>query len=196
MNRVTVVIATLPHRHEQLQRALDSVFAQTVTDLEVLVMPNGPDPALPAAIAADPRVRVLPLGRPWNFGCGAVNRLVAGFMVDTEFVAWLDDDNWFFPSHLEGLLNAIGDADCAYSQVLRETGQVTGWDWLTGPGAWNFIDTSCILYRTDSFAKARPDPNDGSGYEHLYFRRLMEAGGTYAFVPEATVQYTGYHQGA
>ena len=60
--RVSVVIPTRDRPH-LLVRAISSVQAQTVTDIEIIVVIDGPDTVTEAAMgkAADPRMRVLQL---------------------------------------------------------------------------------------------------------------------------------------
>jgi GT2 family glycosyltransferase len=199
---VTVVIPTLPHRHEQLRRALRSVAEQTYRDFRVMILPNGPDHGLRSVVAesglSPPDVQIVPLGRPWNFGWGAVNRVVAGFLCTTTHQAYLDDDNYYLSSHLELCMAAIGDRDMAYSQIIRgaERGIISGSAWHEGTSDRRFLDASNIVIRTDALAKAAPDPYFGNGWEADFAERLFRQGGTFAFVPEATVFYTGFNQGA
>jgi glycosyltransferase involved in cell wall biosynthesis len=192
---ITVVIPTLQHRHAELQRALDSLAAQTCQDFEVWVMPNGPDRRLQDVIAGSERVgvralwarsqiRILPLGQPWNIGYGAVNRLVAGYLCQSEFMAYLDDDNFYERAHLAGLLAAIGDHDFAFCQMKR-AGEVV----FSGAVAVGSIDASVMLHRTAALQKAVYDPNDGYVADGRFAERLVAAGATYVFVPQATLVY-------
>jgi glycosyltransferase involved in cell wall biosynthesis len=93
MSEITVVIATIPPRKEMLARALNSVGYQTRSaDLIVIE----PDPNHTGAAATK-------------------NRGIA--KVTSEFVAMLDDDDEFWPEHLEKLLAAQQEhqADVVYS---------------------------------------------------------------------------------
>lgn len=89
---LTVVIPHIPVRHELLQRALHSVDTQTCSPREVI-------------IATD------------DFHEGAAATRNAGLRaVTTKFVAFLDDDDWLYPRHLEVCLSALHaqGADIAY----------------------------------------------------------------------------------
>lgn len=90
---ITVVIPTIPPRTHLLQRAVASVAAQT-------------HPAVAVAIAMD----VLKQGAP-------ATRQRALDMVDTQWVAFLDDDDEFMPNHLATLWDAAlaHQADYVYS---------------------------------------------------------------------------------
>lgn len=89
---VTVVITAIPPRRVQLQRAMASVTAQTLF----------PD-AVALAFDNDKR------GAPY---C----RDAALAQVQTEFVAFLDDDDEFYPKHIEALVRTLNEtgADMVY----------------------------------------------------------------------------------
>lgn len=90
---ITVAIATIPPRVGLLQRAVASVLSQT-------------HPAAGLAIAVDYAKQGAP-----------ATRQRALDMVDTQWVAFLDDDDEFMPSHLDTLWNAAHayQADYVYS---------------------------------------------------------------------------------
>lgn len=79
-NEITVVIPTIPGREADLQRALYSVSCQTLPAHKVIV-----------ALDQD--------------GEGAAATRQRGLeQVETPWVAFLDDDDWFAPIHLERML--------------------------------------------------------------------------------------------
>ncbi|MGQ0620476.1 MAG: glycosyltransferase family 2 protein [Panacagrimonas sp.] len=108
--RVSVVIPT-HNRLEMMQRALASALAQTVTDIEVIVVDDGSSDGTAAWLAAqtEPRLRFMrhdPARRaPAARNAGTL--LAAG-----EWIAYLDDDDVWYPHKLERQLalteNAIG----------------------------------------------------------------------------------------
>jgi GT2 family glycosyltransferase len=85
---VTVVVPTIAGREQLLQRALDSVWAQT-------------RPAAAVAVVRDQRRR----GAAWARNLGAE-------MAVTGWIAWLDDDDELLPHHLQVLVEA-GEASGA-----------------------------------------------------------------------------------
>lgn len=90
---VSVCIPHLPYRGDMLLEAMASITLQTQPPDEVM-------------IASDVT----------REGASATrNRALR--MASSEFVAFLDDDDWFLPNHLEFLHNYIvhDDADLAYS---------------------------------------------------------------------------------
>jgi glycosyltransferase involved in cell wall biosynthesis len=108
MPRVTVAIPTY-NRRELLREAIDSVFAQTWTDFEVLVVDDGSTDGTGEMIEQD--------GHPIRYvyqanrgDAAARNRLIAE--TRTPLVAWLDSDDRWLPEKLEhqiALFDAAAD---------------------------------------------------------------------------------------
>ncbi len=107
---VSVVIPTL-HRPDLVTRAVHSALAQTVTDIEVIVVIDGPDDQTRVALATvtDPRLRIVELpergGAPHARNAG-VSQACA------RWTALLDDDDEWLPEKL-----AVQLAYAAKSQV-------------------------------------------------------------------------------
>ena len=98
---VTTVIPTY-RRPESLPAAVRSVLAQTVSDLRVIVVDDGGGlPELPD----DPRLVAVSLAH--NTAVLGVVRNVGIRLADSEFVAFLDDDNEWEPEHLATALAAL-----------------------------------------------------------------------------------------
>ncbi|MFI5492363.1 glycosyltransferase family 2 protein [Actinoplanes sp. NPDC051859] len=113
---VSSVITTF-HRPDGLRRALTSVCAQPVDGHEVIVVNDaGPDVSAIVAAAARP-VRLITL--PENRGL-AVARKVGVAAARGEFVAFLDDDDVWLPTHLPTALDALGTSsvDAVYTTCL------------------------------------------------------------------------------
>ncbi|WP_239097051.1 glycosyltransferase family 2 protein [Asanoa ferruginea] len=108
---MSVVIPTFA-RPDLVTRAVRSVLAQTVPDLEVVVVVDGPDDATCAALGVidDGRVRVVPLTAQG----GAQNARNVG--VGAARAAWtalLDDDDEWLPNKLEVQLGLAKQARAA-----------------------------------------------------------------------------------
>ncbi|WP_327359089.1 glycosyltransferase [Streptomyces sp. NBC_01304] len=134
---MTVVIATQlrPDRLAFLAAMHASLCRQSVP-WEAVIALDGADPArLPAALAADPRVRTLALPRSVGAACA---RNFALTDVHTEYVNWADDDDeftdWAMALRLR-TLEETGVGWCAgYSQDLHADGTTTLWRPPTPPG--------------------------------------------------------------
>lgn len=99
---VSVVIPTR-NRPALVARAVAGALAQTFTDLEVIVVIDGPDPATCEALAAiaDPRLRTLRLETSVG---GAEARNLGVREGRGEFIAFLDDDDEWLPNKLAAQL--------------------------------------------------------------------------------------------
>lgn len=103
---VSVVIPTRG-RPELVQRAVRSALAQSLRDLEVVVVIDGPDFATRAALAGitDARLRVIALDAPRG-AAGARNAGAAA--ARGSYIALLDDDDVWLPAKLQRQLAAMG----------------------------------------------------------------------------------------
>src|ERR1700743_3192727 len=101
---VSIVIPTAG-RPQLVLAAARSVLAQTVTDIELIVVVDGPDPDTEAALTtvADPRLRVL--RNPASVGPGQ-SRNVGLAAARGDWVAFLDDDDEWLPQKLARQLAA------------------------------------------------------------------------------------------
>jgi Glycosyl transferase family 2 len=89
-----------------LDEAVQSVLAQTVTDLEILVVDDGstdPDTTLLLSAASWPRTRVF---RTDNRGLARARNFLIGH-AQGEFLCALDADDKLHPTYLENTLNAF-----------------------------------------------------------------------------------------
>jgi hypothetical protein len=105
MDLVSVIIPTI-RRPETLRRAIASVFGQTWTAVEVIVMIDGPDPATRAVLATftDPRLTVL--CNEYSRGPG-IARNAAAQTARGVWLAFLDDDDEWLPEKLERQLAGV-----------------------------------------------------------------------------------------
>ncbi|MFD7017510.1 glycosyltransferase [Streptomyces sp. NPDC059928] len=132
-----MVIATQlrPERLDYLT-AMHASLCRQSAQWEAIVALDGADPALlPAALAADSRVRTLVLPRPVGAACA---RNFALTEVRTEYVNWADDDDEFADTAMELRLRTLEETGvgwCAgYSQDLHPDGTTTLWQCPTPPG--------------------------------------------------------------
>lgn len=137
------------NRPEQLLKALDSILAQTFTDFVIMIIDDGGGlPTLPR----DPRVHSFSLRK--NIGIAGVVRNIGIRSSDTKYVAFLDDDNTWRPTHLERCIPPLEQgADLVYTAIARHTLSGREIDILSAPfdrqsfAQDSWVDTSAIVIR-------------------------------------------------
>lgn len=195
MSDVTVCIATIPGRDRLLKRALMSIDRQH----------QGADAVI---VEHDPN----------RTGAAATrNRMLA--RVETEWIAWLDDDDQLLPNHLDVLMAATEDADLVYPIPRMATGTdptavVVNGQWVK-PWGVPFTDECAFhikargsfipvthLVRTDlvrevgGFPDGRTLPGGRyQGEDERYLIELLEAGARFKHVSEETWLWFGSHGG-
>lgn len=114
--RASVLIPTHSH-YATLPMTVRSVLAQTMADLEVLIIGDGVDQATRDAAMAleaeDQRVRFLDL--PKGDHHGETHRHTAICEARSEVIAYLCDDDLLLPDHLSDLVELLQDHDFAQS---------------------------------------------------------------------------------
>ncbi|WBO20831.1 glycosyltransferase family 2 protein [Sphingomonas abietis] len=104
MTLVSVVIPTFG-RPELVCRAVRTALAQTVHDIEVIVVVDGDDPATRGALATIPDERLRVIAHAANRGAGAA-RDTGAAAAASDWIALLDDDDEWLPDKLAAQLAA------------------------------------------------------------------------------------------
>jgi glycosyltransferase involved in cell wall biosynthesis len=104
------------HRPEIVHRAINSALAQSMANLEVIVVIDGPDPATEKSLAAisDPRFRVISLDAPVG---GSEARNTGIRTARAPWVALLDDDDEWLPQKLQVQLEAATSLNAVYPVI-------------------------------------------------------------------------------
>lgn len=109
-----MLIATYD-RGDLLPYAVASALAQTVQEIEVLIVGDGVPDATRKVVAElarrDARIRFLDLPKAPNRG--EANRHAAALQARGRIVCHLDDDDLWLPDHVETMLALLQDADLA-----------------------------------------------------------------------------------
>ena len=122
MPRATVLIPT--HNHGRLlDYAVGTALRQTISDVEVFIVGDGADEptrqAAAALAASDRRVRFF--DRPKGERHGEALRHEALQEGRAEIICYLSDDDLWLPDHVEGLAQALENADFAHALPLYIT---------------------------------------------------------------------------
>lgn len=122
---VTIVVATLGRTH-LLERAIRSVLRQTHEDYELILVDDGsPDGQMLSRLVdswKDSRIRLI--RRSVNGGPAAA-RNAAIFQAQGELVAFLDDDDEFYPTSVQLMVEAWSRCGSDYTFCWGDWDQVT-----------------------------------------------------------------------
>ncbi len=165
---ISVVIPTY-NRRKLLERALDSVLAQTCTDIEVLVVDDLSDDGTEEYLKNHPdkRVRYLRLEEK---GGACVARNTGIMNAKGDYIAFQDSDDEWLPEKLEKQLTFLqkNDADVVFCTCARYLGEGLLTDYLEGVEEGkieyeqllpkNLMSTQTIFGKRECFREEMFDP--------------------------------------
>ncbi|HNT53232.1 MAG TPA: glycosyltransferase [Anaerolineaceae bacterium] len=121
--QVSVVMPTYARNAEGLLTScLDSILAQTFTNFEFIIIDDGSSDGSEAVIkqyaTADPRI--VYVRHPQNSGLPAVRTDEGILLARAPYVAFIFDDNLWYPDALESMVTALehADVELVYGHVL------------------------------------------------------------------------------
>lgn len=115
---LTVIIPTC-NRRSMLGRCLQSVLAQTQVPLEIIVV-NDAGESVEDIIAEHNASGIIRyVEHPINKGASAA-RNTGLHLARGAFIAYLDDDDTYLPSHLETMMTALSASSCRFGYSFAE----------------------------------------------------------------------------
>jgi glycosyltransferase involved in cell wall biosynthesis len=109
-----------------LPNAIESVLAQTVSEFEIFVIGDGAPPETIECAREfarrDPRVKVFPFLKGQRQGEAHLHTVLTN--ASGKFVAYLEDDDLWFPNHLEELEKLLSSVD--FGHTIHVTGHPDG----------------------------------------------------------------------
>ena len=197
--KISVIIATY-NRPQLLQRAIDSVLAQTFKDFELIIVDDHSDKP-PNIKLPDDEDRVVAMRLPYNTGYFVRPRNIGIMIARGDYIAYLDDDNVYLPNHLEVLYEAIvkHQADVVYGDRVYKSTNPNETKFMGKKGypydlkqieQGNYVDTSDIMHTIQSI-------NDIGFWDIFWERkgdwllmvRFGKAGMRIIHVPEVITEY-------
>jgi len=195
-----ISIITSTYNQKLLQRAIDSVLAQTFKEFELIIIDDHSD-SPPKIELPDGEDRVIPIRLPWNTGYMVRPKNVGIMCARGKYIAYLDDDNVYLPDHLETLYKTITEtqADVVYGDRVyksnnpkekRFMGKMSFDYDLKRINKGNYVDTSDIMHTIQAI-------ND-IGYWDIFWERKADwllmvrfgkAGKKIVHVPKIITEY-------
>lgn len=117
--KVSVIVPTY-NRPDRLREALQSILAQTFQDFEIIVVNDGETDVSPVIDALSHGGRITHVKHARNAGLAA-SRNTGVRLSRGTYIAYLDDDDRYYPNHLAILVQALqqGEFKAAYTDAFR-----------------------------------------------------------------------------
>jgi len=193
----TVTVITPTIGSPKLLDAVESIKAQTYKHINHLIVIDGPE-------YASTVYGILPLDRnrrddknindviaPYNTGGDGFygHRIYAAYphLVNTDYIFFLDEDNWYAPDHVESLVKVLEQNDFAYSlrQIYDENKNYLCDDNCESLGKWPIyfthgneesflIDTSSFAFRREFLIKVSQFWHHGWGGDRNFFYNVKD----------------------
>jgi glycosyltransferase involved in cell wall biosynthesis len=139
---------------------------------------------------------------PENVGANGFygHRIYAAFshLVNTEFVGYLDEDNWLQPNHIESCLNTIEKNSYSWCNALRNLYSEDDFicpDDCENLGKWpsfqnyHLIDTNCYLLKTSVAIRFASVWHGGWGQDRVFMSAIVNKEPNFGGTGEYTVNY-------
>jgi glycosyltransferase involved in cell wall biosynthesis len=204
----TVIIPTTGSA--ELIEAVKSVLDQTY-DTNVYVVCDGADYSytvknLMRWVEKHPKflsnVKICNL--PINVGANGFygHRVYAAFthLINTKYVLYLDQDNWFEPDHVQNCIDTIekNNLDWSYSLrniytpdkefIAKDDCESLG-KWPVFSGDYRHIDTNCYCLKTEVAVKLAQVWHGGWGQDRVWFNALSQYFSKFDTTGKYTVNY-------
>ncbi|WP_304066861.1 glycosyltransferase family A protein [Pedobacter glucosidilyticus] len=192
------VIITPTIGTKKLKMAVESVINQTFEDLIHLIIIDGEQfkeeaySILQNFNSSKHKIIVLPYNTGQNGFNGHRIYAACSYLVDSPYVFFLDEDNWYDPNHVESLIDIIEseNLDWAYSlrKIFSKEAKFITNDNCESLGRWpsywykqslppystypNVVDTSCYALKSDILKKIGHAWNYPLGADRIFFSAI------------------------
>ncbi len=202
--RVSVILTTYNRAKEFLPRAIKSVLTQTFTDLELIIIDDASTDSTPEIVRAaqkgDKRVKVI--RHDENFGSDTRGKNNGLLFSKGKYIAYLDDDNEWYPYHLEKLVPKLDknpDLDLIYCDFWILDSARPEWEGQMGIALKHnsqfllnrcYIDVSSVLHRREiAFRIGGFDETLPKFVDWNMWVRMMKAGAKMQRLPMVATNY-------
>ncbi len=205
-----VVVLTPSTGNPYLLRAIESVIKQDYRNILHLVIVDGPEfkrntHHITSKFDSE-HCKVVTL--PFNTGANGMNghRIYASFplLINSEFIFFLDEDNWWDTDHVSSLINLLGKdgVDWAYSmrKIYTYNEEYVADDNCESIGPYspysfkvknwpNYIDTNCYAFKRNTIVQTAHHWYHPLRADRYFFGKLLEKFPNYASSKRYTVNY-------
>jgi glycosyltransferase involved in cell wall biosynthesis len=198
---ISVIIPTRNRAH-YLPAALDSVFTQTFTDYEIIVVDDGSTDNTQELLAPLAKAKKIQVVAQAPAGVSAArNRGVS--LARAPYIAFLDSDDLFLPTKLEKQLRLfqaepnLGFVHCSFAKFedqgpelgVRDTSRFSGWIYPQILKEWSVLMAMpCMLVRTDAIKEVGGFDESLTWAEDLDLWRRLARRYPVGVIPEALVR--------
>ena len=182
----TVIIPTTGA--STLRDAIESVLKQTYKDTTCYVICDGEEYKSKVKLILDDYPEVKDCYLPINVGAKGFygHRIYAAFthLINTDYVLYLDQDNWFYDKHIEYCVDTIErrSLDWCYSlrQIHDKNDNFLAFDDCESLGKWqtyhgiNHIDTNCYCLKTKTAIQLAQVWHGGWGQDRVFLGAISQ----------------------
>ena len=188
----SVCVITPTIGQSKLQQAMESVSKQTYQNITHLVVIDGPEyfgDAMKVMSLNTQQSNVQVAVTPYNTGNGGFygHRIYAAYphLVNHDYVAFLDEDNWYDPDHIKSMVDKLENMDYDWVYSLRKVyveDEFLADDCCESIGRWpiwfsqkdpenhqHLVDTSAYLFRRDFLITVASHWHSGWGGDRRFF---------------------------
>lgn len=189
---VTIITPTIGS--PKLLDAIESVKRQTYKSITHLLVVDGPEYAQQVRLLTEKieLPNVVTTRSPFNTGKNGFygHRIYAAYphLINTPFVFFLDEDNWYEPTHVDSLVKTIVDKDLDFAYSLRnicdpnkefittdDCESLGQWPiWFTHDNPQYMIDTSSFAFKREFLVNTAHLWHFGWGGDRRYFNIVKE----------------------
>lgn len=205
--KVTIITPTTGS--DYLKKNLESVAAQTYDNVEHLVVIDGPEFA--SKVSSNRTIsNATYMQLPHNTGHSQYNghRIYGAvpYLVDSDYVMFLDEDNYIDPAHVETLVKVCETNDWAFSlrKIIDKDSKYVCLDDCENLGKWPtclsdqelFVDVGAYFLPTSIAVQISPlwyrrarHPDDQPEVDRIIMQTLLSFGWSYDTNGEYTLNY-------
>jgi glycosyltransferase involved in cell wall biosynthesis/radical SAM superfamily enzyme YgiQ (UPF0313 family) len=207
---VSVIVPT-HNRQEMLATAISSILSQTMRSFEIIVINDAGTDVLPVLQKFEGKGNIRYIAHETNRGLAAARN--TGIQAARgKYIAYLDDDDTFYPNHLETLTNFLESNDCrvAYTDANRALQQKTDDGFVTVKREViysrdfdydailfvNFIPVLCIMHEKDCLSRSGMFDESLSRHEDWDLWIRMSRHERFAHLKTVTCEFTYRPEGS